>query len=165
MEVLLKNFLDKHLGRKIIRKGYIAPTHEDDALSGCVTSEDDLCTVCGESIDFPGDTVKNYNEGDLVEIILQFIPASYNATNYLRVCPLNGKFVNHCIKLYKLYIRKWASDWEVFRDESLGDKLWWWSIQCYNYGGKSRNKINFYTSSEFELFKVVNDHCQIFVIC
>ena len=74
----------------MIRKGYIAPTYEDDAESGCVTAKDEMCSVCGESINFAGDTVKNFGDGDLVKVVLQFSRADYFATNYLRVCPFDG---------------------------------------------------------------------------
>ena len=51
-----------------------------------------MCPECGESINFAGDAVKNYGDGGIIKIVIQFIRADYFTTNYLRVCPFDSEF-------------------------------------------------------------------------
>ena len=75
------------------RRGYIAPRHDADHLSGCVVarSEAAACARCGDTE--AGDTVRRYEAGDILEVVLQFLEPDYATTNSLSLCSvLHGKF-------------------------------------------------------------------------
>ena len=75
------------------RRGYIAPRHEADHLSGCVVarSEAAACARCGDTE--AGDSVRRYEAGDILEVVLQFLEPDYATTNSLSLCSvLHGKF-------------------------------------------------------------------------
>ena len=71
------------------RKGYIAPRHEDDDQSGCFVTGNDTCHVCGDSGE-AGDVVMRYQEGDIMEITVQFTQPGYQTVNQFRICPETG---------------------------------------------------------------------------
>ena len=75
------------------RRGYIAPRHESDHLSGCVVarSEAAACARCGDTE--AGDSVRRYEAGHILEVVLQFLEPDYTTTNSLGLCSvLHGKF-------------------------------------------------------------------------
>ena len=53
-------------------------------------TENDTCHVCGDSGE-AGDVVRRYQEGDIMEITVQFTHGDYQTVSQFRICPETGK--------------------------------------------------------------------------
>ena len=82
----------------LYRQGYISQVFQDDASNGCLLTETEECAVCGEGEqeelqDHP--TVKNYRQGGLVRIVVQFNRTGFTSTNQFRICQRDGNLTLH----------------------------------------------------------------------
>ena len=113
-----------------LRQGYDSPENPDDASAGCLLTAAETCSVCaegeGERAQGKKPTiVKNYRQGGLLRLVVEFSRPDYSALSQVRLCPRNGKITCclHCPALPCTALSIFPDQEEAVTEECLEKQI------------------------------------------